>query len=120
MMTLPELTVLRPGTVAEAVEALRANPGARLLAGGTDIVPNLKYGMYDTGHLVALRGRRPIGDDVVVVKFEAVTIALGQAADTLQGAQLRPGLFAEGVAAAVLQAPDAEGEPVFFGRSVEV
>jgi 4-hydroxybenzoyl-CoA reductase subunit beta len=38
------------------VEALRANPGARLLAGGTDIVPNLKYGMYDSRHLVALRG----------------------------------------------------------------
>ena len=58
MMTLPEVTVLRPGSVAEAVEALRANPGARLLAGGTDIVPNLKYGMYDTQHqsLVALRG----------------------------------------------------------------
>jgi 4-hydroxybenzoyl-CoA reductase subunit beta len=56
MMTLPDLTVLRPATVAEAVEALRANPGARLLAGGTDIVPNLKYGMYDTRHLVALRG----------------------------------------------------------------
>ncbi len=56
MMTLPELTVLRPASVAEAVEALRANPGARLLAGGTDVVPNLKYGMYDTQHLVALRG----------------------------------------------------------------
>src|SRR5438132_14028857 len=56
MMTLPDLTVLRPASVAEAVEALRANPGARLLAGGTDIVPNLKYGMYDTQHLVALRG----------------------------------------------------------------
>src|SRR5438132_9187760 len=56
MMTLPDLTVLRPGSVAEAVEALRANPGARVLAGGTDIVPNLKYGMYDTQHLIALRG----------------------------------------------------------------
>ncbi len=56
MMTLPDLTVLRPASVAEAVEALRANPGARVLAGGTDIVPNLKYGMYDTRHLVALRG----------------------------------------------------------------
>jgi 4-hydroxybenzoyl-CoA reductase subunit beta len=56
MMTLPELTVLRPASVAEAVEALRANPGARVLAGGTDIVPNLKYGMYDTQSLVALRG----------------------------------------------------------------
>ena len=27
-----------------------------MLAGGTDIVPNLKYGMYDTTRLVALRG----------------------------------------------------------------
>ncbi|HET7789095.1 MAG TPA: xanthine dehydrogenase family protein subunit M [Myxococcales bacterium] len=56
MMTLPELTVLRPASLAEALEALRANPGARVLAGGTDLVPNLKYGMYDTGQLVALRG----------------------------------------------------------------
>jgi len=56
MMTLPDLTVLRPATLSEAVEALRAHPGARVLAGGTDIVPNLKYGMYDTQHLVALRG----------------------------------------------------------------
>ena len=56
MMTLPPMEVLRPGSVKEAVEALRAHPGARVLAGGTDIVPNLKYGMYDTHHLVALRG----------------------------------------------------------------
>jgi 4-hydroxybenzoyl-CoA reductase subunit beta len=56
MMTLPAVEVLRPETVADAVEALKAHPGARVLAGGTDIVPNLKYGMYDTQHLVALRG----------------------------------------------------------------
>ncbi|HUJ29424.1 MAG TPA: FAD binding domain-containing protein [Myxococcales bacterium] len=56
MMTLPPVEVLHPQTVAEAVKALTDNPGARLLAGGTDIVPNLKYGMYDTQHLVALRG----------------------------------------------------------------
>jgi 4-hydroxybenzoyl-CoA reductase subunit beta len=48
--------VLRPRSVSEAIEALRTHPGARVLAGGTDIVPNLKYGMYDTQHLVALRG----------------------------------------------------------------
>jgi 4-hydroxybenzoyl-CoA reductase subunit beta len=56
MMTLPAVDVLRPRTVAEAVEELAAHPGARVLAGGTDIVPNLKYGMYETQHLVALRG----------------------------------------------------------------
>src|SRR5437764_10808949 len=56
MMTLPAVDVLQPRTVAEAVTQLAAHPGARLLAGGTDIVPNLKYGMYETQHLVALRG----------------------------------------------------------------
>lgn len=56
MMTLPPLEVLRPESVKDAVEALRAHPGARVLAGGTDIVPNLKYGMVETRHLVALRG----------------------------------------------------------------
>jgi len=56
MMTLPAVEVLRPASVAEAVAQLAAHPGARVLAGGTDIVPNLKYGMYDTQHLVALRG----------------------------------------------------------------
>ncbi len=56
MMTLPPVEVLRPSSVDEAVALLRANPGARVLAGGTDIVPNLKYGMYETQHLVALRG----------------------------------------------------------------
>ena len=56
MMTLPPVEVLQPSSVDEAVKALAAHPGARVLAGGTDIVPNLKYGMYDTQHLVALRG----------------------------------------------------------------
>ena len=56
MMTLPAVDVLRPRTVAEAIAHLAAHPGARVLAGGTDIVPNLKYGMYETKHLVALRG----------------------------------------------------------------
>ena len=56
MMTLPAVEVLRPESVSEAVAQLAAHPGARVLAGGTDIVPNLKYGMYDTQHLVALRG----------------------------------------------------------------
>src|SRR5204863_414309 len=74
MMPLPDLTVLRPDSVAEAVEALRANPGARLLAGGTDIVPNLKYGMYDTRHLVALRG---LSRELRYVREEGGEVRLG-------------------------------------------
>jgi 4-hydroxybenzoyl-CoA reductase subunit beta len=74
MMTLPALEVLHPGSVAEAVDALRANPGARVLAGGTDIVPNLKYGMYDTRHLIALRG---LSKELRYVRREEGFIKLG-------------------------------------------
>jgi 4-hydroxybenzoyl-CoA reductase subunit beta len=56
MLTLPAVDVHRPDSVAEALRLLASNPGARVLAGGTDLVPNLKYGMYETQHLVALRG----------------------------------------------------------------
>jgi len=74
MMTLPPVEVLRPSSVAEALEALRANPGARLLAGGTDIVPNLKYGMYDTQHLVALRG---LSKELRYAREDSEGLALG-------------------------------------------
>ncbi len=67
--------------------------------------------------LVALRGRRPERNDVVVVEFEAVAIPLRQAADAIQRTQLWAGLVPERIAPAVLQAPNAEGEFVFFGGS---
>jgi 4-hydroxybenzoyl-CoA reductase subunit beta len=87
MMTLPELTVLRPASLAEAVEALRANPGARVLAGGTDIVPNLKYGMYDTHHLVALRG---LSSELRYVREVAGDLTLGAmcTVDELAGSEV--------------------------------
>lgn len=87
MMTLPPVEVLRPQTVAEAVEALKAHPGARLLAGGTDIVPNLKYGMYDTQHLVALRG---LSRELRYVREEERGLLLGALCtlDELAGSEL--------------------------------
>ena len=70
--------------------------------------------------LIALGGAGGEGEDVVVVKLEAVAVALRQSLDALQGGQFRPGLIAERIAAAVLQTPDAKGELVFFRRSVNV
>jgi 4-hydroxybenzoyl-CoA reductase subunit beta len=74
MMTLPRVSVLQPESVAEAVQALAAHKGARVLAGGTDIVPNLKYGMYDTQHLVALRG---LSRELRYVRAEGEFLKLG-------------------------------------------
>ena len=74
MLTLPALHVHQPSTVAEAVQLLTDRPGARVLAGGTDLVPNLKYGMYDGGELVALRG---LGRELRYVREEQGELRLG-------------------------------------------
>ena len=74
MMTLPELRVHRPSTVGEALQLLTTHPGARLLAGGTDLVPNLKYGMYDSCDLIALRG---LSSELRYVREERGELKLG-------------------------------------------
>jgi 4-hydroxybenzoyl-CoA reductase subunit beta len=52
--TLPDFVVRHAGTVAEAVALLAAEPNARLLAGGTDLVPNLRRGLEAPAVLVDL------------------------------------------------------------------
>ena len=47
METLPGFDLLRPSTIDEAVAACAENPGCRLLAGGTDLLVNLRRGIGD-------------------------------------------------------------------------
>ena len=61
MLPLPRFRVLRPCSLDEALDALAKGSGkedartVRLLAGGTDLVPNLKHGLYDVETLVVLK-----------------------------------------------------------------
>jgi 4-hydroxybenzoyl-CoA reductase subunit beta len=68
MLRLPRLRFSRPASVREAVETVAANPGAMLLAGGTDLLPNLKRRQFDASLLVSLGGigdlKRIEGDEV--------------------------------------------------------
>ncbi|MFI9803228.1 FAD binding domain-containing protein [Streptomyces sp. NPDC052301] len=50
---------LRPGSVQEAVEACAAHPGARYLAGGTNLVDLMKLGVERPGVLIDV-GRLPL------------------------------------------------------------
>ncbi|HET7366063.1 MAG TPA: FAD binding domain-containing protein [Burkholderiales bacterium] len=52
-MLLPELTLMRPQTLAQALE-FAAEPGARLIAGGTGLVPNMRLGVEAPRTLVSL------------------------------------------------------------------
>lgn len=46
----------RPASLAHAIELLSATPGARAIAGGTDLVPNLRDGLEAPPMLVDLSG----------------------------------------------------------------
>ncbi len=54
MHPLPEFTLQRPTSLAEAVSALAGPTPARLIAGGTDLLPNLRRGLEQPALLVDL------------------------------------------------------------------
>ncbi len=57
MLRLHPYTYHRPDTVDEALSLLRAHgEDAMPIAGGTDLVPNMKHKLFTPSHLVALRG----------------------------------------------------------------
>ena len=62
MERMSEFELKRATSVAEAVAWLAADPGARLLAGGTDLVPNLRRGIERAPILVDLGGVRGMSD----------------------------------------------------------
>ncbi len=56
MQPLPEFTLQRPASLAEAIGLLAAQPAARLVAGGTDLLPNLRRGLERPAVLIDLSG----------------------------------------------------------------
>jgi 4-hydroxybenzoyl-CoA reductase subunit beta len=52
MLRLNEFDIVMPETVADAVATLEGNPGAMVVAGGTDLVPKLKRGQFEPATLV--------------------------------------------------------------------
>src|SRR5437763_14717695 len=55
MMRLPHFTYHAPRTVREAAEMLAAPGGAMLVAGGTDLLPNMKRRQQVPATLIGLR-----------------------------------------------------------------
>jgi 4-hydroxybenzoyl-CoA reductase subunit beta len=57
MLRLPEFTYHRPRALDEALDLLGTHVGAVMpIAGGTDLMPNMKHRLFTPPHLVALRG----------------------------------------------------------------
>ncbi len=49
---MPEFEMLRPSTVEEVIAARNASSSARICAGGTDIIVNMRHGLSETGTLI--------------------------------------------------------------------
>ncbi len=109
MLRLPQFELVEPTTLTEAC-ALLAEHGAdaQLIAGGTDLVPNMKHELFtpklviSLGRLGELRGIRVEGDGTLVLgamttldelahdeRVRARAPALAQAAGLVAGPQLR-------------------------------
>lgn len=57
MLRLHEFRYHRPDSIAEAVALLREHQGDVMpVAGGTDLMPNMKHRLFTPGHVVALKG----------------------------------------------------------------
>lgn len=74
MLRMPRFTVTTPRTLDEAVQAL-ATPGARVVAGGTDLLPNLKHRLEQPPVLVSLSRVRELEE--VAVDDAAGVLRLG-------------------------------------------
>ncbi len=61
MMVLPELRVEKPRTLDEALRILAGEPGARPVAGGTDLLVSMKQGLFGPAVLVDLKGVAGLG-----------------------------------------------------------
>jgi 4-hydroxybenzoyl-CoA reductase subunit beta len=92
MHALPEFTLRRPATLAEAASLLASRPDARLVAGGTDLLPNMRRGLERPPVLIDLSAVRGFSgveqtDDGGLLLGAGVT--LGRlAADTLVAQRL--------------------------------
>jgi 4-hydroxybenzoyl-CoA reductase subunit beta len=108
MLTLPPFQYHSPKSVAEAVALLGAHGAkAKLIAGGTDLVPNMKHRLFTPDHVIGLRdvaelhkigerdGALTIGAMVSIAdlardeRVQAIFPSLSKAAAQIAGPQLR-------------------------------
>lgn len=88
MLRLHPYEYHRPTTVAEAIALLAEHAGDALpIAGGTDLVPNMKHGLFTPGHLVSLRAV----EEMRGLEVGADEIRIG-ACETLEAISASPGV----------------------------
>ncbi|MCB9763302.1 MAG: FAD binding domain-containing protein [Alphaproteobacteria bacterium] len=75
MLPLPDFDLHTPRTVSEAARLLTELPGARLIAGGTDLLPSMKYGLFEPPALIRLSRVRDL--DAIEITEDGAAIGAG-------------------------------------------
>ncbi len=60
MDALPDFKYLRPGSIAEVAQMFGSRAGSRFIAGGTDLIANIRRGLAAPGALIDITGIRDI------------------------------------------------------------
>src|SRR5213593_4265924 len=111
MMRLPYFRFHAPRTVREAAELLVSTPGAMLVAGGTDLLPNMKRRQQVPGTLVGLRRVAELrgisnGDPSTTLRAGGLAIGAGVTlTEVVRDARIREGYGALWQAAAQIATP---------------
>ena len=85
MLRLPKFELCTPTTLAEAVALLAESPDAMIVAGGTDLVPNMKHELFTPSRVVSLAQVRELRG---ICRNADGSLAIG-AMTSLAGPQLR-------------------------------
>lgn len=84
MLSLSPFDIVRPRSFAEAVEFM-AEDGSLPLAGGTDLVPNMKHGLFEPKRLIDLKAVE--GGDAIVEEQDMLRVGALCTIDRLAGAK---------------------------------
>jgi 4-hydroxybenzoyl-CoA reductase subunit beta len=105
MLRLPQVEVEAPTTIAAVVAAL-ARPGARLVAGGTDLLPNLKHRLGVPERLISLARVEALRAIAVDPVARAIRLGAGVTlTDLAASAEVRARLPSLAEAAGVVASP---------------
>lgn len=107
MLPLPVFDFHRPRTLDEAVRLLaELGPRAQIIAGGTDVLPNMKQGLFEPEHVVSVARLEELRGIALVSGGEALAVGAG-----MKLAEIAASLLVQRTAPALAEAAGLVGGP---------
>ncbi|MFT3766678.1 MAG: FAD binding domain-containing protein [Minicystis sp.] len=107
MLPLPIFDYHRPRTLNEAIGLLRdLGPKAQIIAGGTDVLPNMKQGLFEPEHVVSIARIEELRG--ITLEDEGRTLVIGAGTKL---AEIAESLLVQRLARGLAEAAGAVGGP---------